>query len=252
MSQASDAQTAAQPDPNARYASLLASDERVLVVRQRHWFTFIQAARWFVLVLIGGVLAGFLNDQIDDEGLTGPISWVLGKGFIIFVLGGLAGIGWYYLEWRRERYLVTTRRVIETGGVISTYSKDTALSMITDMIVHHPWIGRIIGFGEIDLLTASEQGTNKIRFLPDADQFKRSLLDARHEYELEIGGGKVVHDAAPPAPAPAPVAAPVAASDRLSAEEVDASITRLADLRDRGLITPAEFEEKKQDLLERL
>jgi hypothetical protein len=248
MSQASDAQTAAQPDPNAKYASLLASDERVLVVRQRHWFTFIQAARWFVLVLLAGVLSGFLNDQIDDDGLTGPISWVLGKGFIILVLAGLAGVGWFYLEWRRERYLVTTRRVIETGGVISTYSKDTALSMITDMVVHHPWIGRILGYGEIDLLTASEQGTNKIRFLPDADEFKRSLLDARHEYELEIGGGK----AAQPVAAQ-PVAAPVTpAPERTSAADVDASLTHLADMRARGLITADEFEQKKQELLDRL
>ena len=255
MSQASGTQTSAQPDPNAKYASLLASDERVLVVRQRHWFTFIQAARWFVLILGAGVLAGFLNDKIDDNGLTGPISWVLGKGFIIFVLAGLGGIGWYFLEWRRERYLVTTRRVIETGGVISTHQKDTALPMITDMIVHHPWIGRILGFGEIDLLTASEQGTNKIRFLPDADGFKRTLLDARHEYEMEIGGGRVAQAQAP-APAPPPVAAPAPASaagvGRITAEEVDSSITHLADLRDRGLITPAEFEQKKQDLLDRL
>ncbi len=247
MSQASDTQTAAPPDPNAKYASLLASDERVLVVRQRHWFTFIQAARWFVLVLGAGVLAGFLNDQVPDDGILKPVSWVLGWGFIVFVLVGLGGVGWFFLEWRRERYLVTTRRVIEVGGVISTYSKDTALPMITDIFVGHPWIGRLLGYGEIDLLTASEAGTNKIRFLPDADEFKRSLLDARHEYEMEIGGGRVA-----PAPAAAPAPAPPAASDRLSAEEVDSSITRLADMRDRGLITPAEFEEKKQDLLDRL
>ena len=37
-----------------------------------------------------------------------------------------------------------------------------------------------------------------------------------------------------------------------SAEDVDASLTRLADMRDRGLITPAEFDEKKRELLDRL
>ena len=237
-------------DERERFASLLASDERVLLVRQRHWFTFIQAARWFVLILVAGVLVGFLNDQVPNDGVAGPISSVLGWGFIVLVLAGLAGVGWYYLEWRRERYLVTTRRVIETGGVISTYSKDTALSMITDMVVGHPWIGRILGFGEIDLLTASEAGTNKIRYLPEADQFKRALLDARHEYEMEIGGGRVAQEAPAPVAAPAAVAAP--ATGRLTAEEFDASLTRLGDLRDRGLISPAEFEQKKQELLDRL
>ncbi|HEU5211508.1 MAG TPA: PH domain-containing protein, partial [Gaiellaceae bacterium] len=161
------------------------------------------------------------------------------------VLIGLLGVGWYYLEWRRERYLVTTRRVIEAGGIISTFSRDTSLQMITDMLVSHPWLGRILGYGQIDLLTASEAGTNRIRFLPRADEFKRSLLDARHEYELEVGGGKAAHEAAvTPAPAPADA--------KLSGEEVDSSITHLAGLRDRGLITPEEFEQKKQELLDRL
>ena len=93
MSQATDTQPAPPRAPDAKYASLLASDERVLLVRQRHWFTFIQAARWFVLVLGAGVLAGFLNDQVPDDGVLGPVSWVLGRGFIVFVLVGLAGVG---------------------------------------------------------------------------------------------------------------------------------------------------------------
>jgi hypothetical protein len=58
----------------------------------------------------------------------------------------------------------------------------------------------------------------------------------------------VVTAAAPPTP-PAP-ASPAPA--RLTAEEVDVSLSRLADMRDRGLITQAEFDEKKKQLLDRL
>jgi hypothetical protein len=119
--------------------------------------------------------------------------------------------------------------------------------MITDMLVGHPWIGRIVGYGEIDLLTASEAGTNKIKFLPDADGFKKALLDAKYEHELDVGGAHGARDSAPVAPQPAR-----AAAERITGEEVDASITHLADLRDRGLITAAQFEEKKRELLDRL
>jgi Short C-terminal domain/Bacterial PH domain len=233
-------------DQTARYASLLASGERVIVVRQRHWFTFVQAARWFVLVLAVGVLFEVLNGQLGDSGVSGVLSTGLGWGFLIFAVVGLGGLGWYFLEWQRERYLVTTRRVIEAGGVINKYSRDTSLPMITDMVVGHPWIGRILGYGEIDLLTASEAGTNKIRYLPDADGFKRALLDAKYEHELEVGGGRAARDDV------SATAPPPASRDRLSADEVDASITRLADLRDRGLITAAEFDQKKQQILDRL
>jgi hypothetical protein len=149
--------------------------------------------------------------------------------------------------WRVERYIVTTRRVIEAGGVINKYTRDTTLSMITDMVVGHPWLGRIVGYGEIDLLTGSEQGTSKIRFLPDADGFKKALLDAKHEYEMEVGGGRALQEVVSAVPAPPPAAAP-----GTTADEVDASLSRLADMRDRGLITQAEFDEKKKQLLDRL
>src|SRR5262245_36921897 len=92
-------------DDTARFASLLASGERVLAVRRRHWFTFIQAARWFLLVVAVGVLVGLANGPAPDDGTFGFLGTILGWGFGIFLVIGLAGVGWYNLEWRRERYL---------------------------------------------------------------------------------------------------------------------------------------------------
>jgi hypothetical protein len=230
-------------DESSRYASLLATGERVLLVRQRHWLSFLEAGRWFALALGAGILALAINGGVPDDGFFGFLSTLLGWGFWLFLLIGLAGVGWHFLEWRVERYLVTTRRVIEAGGIINKYARDTSLQAITDMIVGHPWLGRIVGYGEIDLLTASEAGITKIRFLPEADAFKKELLDARHAYELELEGG------ARPEAAVAPAASTRAG---LSAEEVDSSLSRLADMRDRGLITQQEFDEKKRELLDRL
>ncbi len=243
-------------DANARYTSLLASGERVILVRQRHWLTFLEAGRWFVLALAIGLVLLFFGSSLDDGGISGFFGTILDWGFWIFLTIGVLGVGWYFLVWHFERYLVTTRRVIEAGGVINKYSRDTSLSMITDMLVGHPWLGRIVGYGEIDLLTGSEAGRSKIRFLPDADGFKKALLDAKHEYEMEIGGGRVLQEAVaaahePPAPQPAPTP-PSASRASLTADEVDASLSRLADMRDRGLITQAEFDEKKRELLDRL
>ncbi len=243
--------TAAPADLTARYASLLASGERVILVRQRHWLTFLEAGRWFVLAFGCGVLLLILGQQFDDDGVSGFFSTLLNWGFWLFLIAGILGIGWFDLVWRVERYIVTTRRVIETGGLINKYTRDTTLSMITDMIVGHPWLGRMVGYGEIDLLTGSEQGTSKIRFLPDADGFKKALLDAKYEHEMEVGGGRALQEVAaavPHTPEPAPPPSPGA----LTAEEVDVSLSRLADMRDRGLITQAEFDEKKKQLLDRL
>ena len=243
-------QTGVPDEPTARYASLLASGERIVLVRQRHWLTFLEAGRWFVLSLGCGILLLILGQQFGDGGVSGFFGTLLNWGFWIFLLIGLAGVGWFFLVWRVERYIVTTRRVIETGGVINKYTRDTTLSMITDMLVGHPWLGRIVGYGEIDLLTGNEQGTSKIRFLPDADGFKKALLDAKYEHEMEVGGAKALQEVV--AAAPVQAAAPPPPRPGSTAEEVDAALSRLADMRDRGLITQAEFDEKKKELLDRL
>jgi hypothetical protein len=196
MSETTPATTdTAPPDLTAQYASLLATGERVLLVRQRHWMVFLDAARWFVGAFFVGIVLAALGQSVPDGGVAGILNTLLSWGFWLFVVVGLAGIGWYSYTWRVERYIVTTRRVIEAGGVVNKYTRDTTLSMITDMLVNHPWLGRIFGYGEIDLLTASEQGTSRIRFLPDADAFKRELLDAKHEYEMEVGGGHALEKA---------------------------------------------------------
>ena len=227
----------------SKYASLLATGERVLLVRQRHWLTFLEAGRWFVLAFGVGLLTLLLDQAVPDDGVVGFLGTLLDWAFWLFLAIGILGVGWYFLVWRLERYLVTTRRVIEAGGVINKYAKDTSLGAITDMIVGHPWLGRIVGYGEIDLLTASEAGTSKIRFLPEADAFKRSLLDAKHQHELEVGGGRVLQET---------VASAQPKGHDLSADDLDSALSRLAELRDRGLLTQTEFDAKKRELLDRL
>jgi hypothetical protein len=54
----------------------------------------------------------------------------------------------------------------------------------------------------------------------------------------------------PGTPAPAAQAAP--AARQLSADEITKALGDLADLRDRGAISPEDYEAKKQDLLGRL
>jgi uncharacterized membrane protein YdbT with pleckstrin-like domain len=230
----------------SKYDSLLATGERVLLVRQRHWLTFLEAGRWFVLAVVIALLSKALDTAVPNDGVAGPLSTLLNWAFWIALGVGLIGLVWYFLVWRVERYLVTTRRVIEAGGVINKYTHDTSLQAITDMNVGHPWLGRIVGYGEIDLLTAAEAGTSKIRFLPDADGFKKALLDAKQEHELEVGGGRAMQEAV------AVVQPEPAASDGMSAEELDNALSRLADMKDRGLITQAEFDQKKSELLDRL
>ena len=181
------------------------------------------------------------------------LGWATG----VFLLIGVLGVGWYVIVWRVERYIVTTRRVIETGGVINKWSRDTSLEMITDMIVDHPAPRAHLRLRrDRPSRPPPNRATNKIRFLPDPDGFKKALLDAKQEHALELAGGGKGRRRGPGSSRDRSEAArepgEPRSRQRTSAEEVDASLTRLADMRDRGLITQAEFDEKKKQLLDRI
>ena len=87
-------------DATSRYDSLLATGERVLLVRQRHWLTFLEAGRWFVLALGAGIAALVLDQTIPDDGIAGFLGTLLNWGFWLFLTIGLLGVGWYFLVWK--------------------------------------------------------------------------------------------------------------------------------------------------------
>jgi hypothetical protein len=97
--------------------------------------------------------------------------------------------------------------------------------------------------------------------------FKKAMLDAKHEFEVDMERsgwqpGPPIRDAAPTSNAAgAPAAATTGATSpapsapsapKADPDEVTRTLANLADLRDRGAITPEEYELKKADLLSRL
>jgi hypothetical protein len=91
--------------------------------------------------------------------------------------------------------------------------------------------------------------------LSQAQTFKRTMLDEKHKLEQEAFQipAPPLRAAPPPPPEPAPALPPAAPTPRqMSSEEITSALGDLADLRDRGAISPEEYEAKKQDLLGRL
>ena len=178
------------------------------------------------------------------------------------MIGGLAYLGWQVLRWVNEEFVVTTRRVLQMEGVLNKQLVDSSLEKINDAVLTQSIFGRIFGFGDLDILTASESGISRLRMLKDADGFKRAMLEAKHELELELSGARPLPS--PPlrapsgpssGPAPAPSAAPAAEPSRraeMTPDELTRTLASLADLRDRGAISPEEYEAKKADILRRL
>ncbi|MFL5770553.1 MAG: SHOCT domain-containing protein, partial [Chloroflexota bacterium] len=118
------------------------------------------------------------------------------------------------------------------------------------------------GFGDLEILTASETGISRFRMLVQPVKFKREMLDAKLEYERDIAGSGYVtspplrvesYGSGPPSDDTVSTSLPpTPPTQALSRDEVTQTLNSLADLRDRGAISPEEFERKKADLLARL
>jgi hypothetical protein len=243
--------------------SLLAGGERIILSRRQHWITFVDQAKWAILGAVGAIVLLILSANMKGDGIGGFLGGAFGWIALALLVVALVWIPWQYLRWVNLEYILTNRRVIQLSGVLNKRASDSSLEKINDAILSVSMLGRALGFGDLEIQTASESGIERMHLLVDAPGFKRGMLDAKHELELELSGGNppgpalratteaqpagAVPSMAPPAVAPAP-----ASPAPMSPEGVTNAIERLSALRTSGAITAEEFEAKKADLLKRL
>lgn len=161
--------------------------------------------------------------------ILAALSYELAKAWIMaFYIAPLMYFLWELLEWRRREYILTDRRVVRQEGVFSVSSFDAPLDKINNVFHQQTLIGRLLKYGRVGLETASEQGTTVFDFLSRPLDFKNAIVRQR---ELYRGPG----------------------SANVSPQRsIPQLIEELASLRDRDLITPAEFEAKKRSLLDKM
>ena len=239
--------------------SRLGSGEQVIRREHQHWFVVVADARYAIVAWLIALGLLILSGAIPNDSGGQNLRQVIGYVVLVLVVGGLLYAAWQLLRWQNEEFAVTSRRVLKTEGVLNKSIIDSSLEKINDAILTESLVGRMFGFGNLEILTASESGISHRRMLRQADDFKRALLDAKHDLELELSGarpmpGPALRAGAPLTPAPsAPPSSPAAPpAPSMSADDVTRTLASLADLRDRGAISAEEYEAKKADLLGRL
>ena len=203
--------------------NLLGKNEQVLFVTRQHWLVLageilsesILSVAWLVLVSI--IWAVWV-----------PQVWVaLGYLLLVFPLISL----WRdVLVWSNRKYVVTSHRVIQITGMFSKNVTDSSLEKVNDVKMHQSFMGRLLDYGDIEILTASELGVNNFMRIGQPIKYKTAMLNAKEKLEH--------------APAKAE-------SGRLVRNVVDL-LAQLDELRQHGVLTEAEFQSKKAELLKQV
>jgi membrane protein YdbS with pleckstrin-like domain len=171
------------------------------------------------LALVGAGLAW----NLLDPSLALPLA--LSAGAVALVLLGMTLVKWIVL--RSHDFVLTNRRVILEEGILSRRSMDASLGKINNVEHRQTLWGRLLGYGDVEIDTASETGTTRFTGISRPLDFKREILGATEAYRQ--GGAPL----------------PVAAAPLSPAEK----IRQLKGLLDEGLISPQEFEAKRKELL---
>ena len=262
---------------------LLSTGETVVHREKQHWWVFVWGAKWTIFAIIVAILLFAVGNGLAADGASGFVKTVTGWVSAGLLVVGLAFLVWTTMTYLSQEYVVTNRRVIQVSGVVNKRAVDSSLEKINDAVLTQSVFGRALDFGDLEILTASDAAISDFHMLKHPIAFKKAMLDAKHEYERDVAGGSYVDTppmrpaaaagvtgAAAPSPAvasaatigtsgpigdetvssPSPGGAATTAS--MDPDEVTRTLSSLADLRDRGAITPEEYERKKADLLSRL
>lgn len=202
---------------------LLNEDEEIALDLHPHWEFFVKPAAALVAAVAFGVFV------LTRENMPGLLDAVAG----VLVLAALVWFGVTYLRWITTNFVVTTDRLIYRHGVLSKHGIEIPLERVNTVFFSQTILERMLGSGDLVIESAGEMGRQNFSNVrkPSAVQNEIYRQMESNENRKFDRIGRV----------PQPVAGSVADQ-----------IKDLDDLRRQGLISDAEFDAKKADLLDRM
>lgn len=197
----------------------LNENEEIVHELRPHWTFFAGPAAALLVTL---VVAIWVTARFDRSWLTQ-----------VAILVVLAALGWVVARWAKwytTSFTITTDRLIHRHGVFTTHGKEIPLERLNDVSFKKTVIQRIVGAGDLVVESAGEQGQQVFDHFPHPEF-------VQNEIHLEIEAAQ------------ARDAARQAESRELSPLE---QLEKLDELRQRGVISQAEFDAKKAQLLDKL
>jgi uncharacterized membrane protein YdbT with pleckstrin-like domain len=212
---------------------LLNDNEDIVLDLRPHWMYFLEPIYGIGVLLLVTIFIAWVSSSFNTTFLW----YALGIAFVAW----LAWTGWRLVNWNSINFVVTTDRVIYRSGVLSKSGIQIPLERINNVNFHQRLWERMFGAGDLLIESAGTSGQSRFSDVNHPDHIQNVIYKAMETNENK-GWQQVAHAASQVADAATP-AAPVAGVSL--AQE----LATLEGLRDRGTITPEEFERQKQRLL---
>ncbi len=203
----------------------LKKDEKLLIIIRQHWIKLVLPIfAWLLLTII--LLWWMTNYSI---------------AFIIILLTAIYPL-LEYINWKYNLWGVTNMRVVDESGFFTRYSKESPLDKINNVEYDQPILGRILGYGNVDIQTAAEMGETKYSLIHHPKLLKDTITHAQEEY-------KKIQIASQATQLAKAIAENTNFSNVPSQQMIADELHKLFDLLQKGAITPEEYLAQKNKLL---
>jgi len=201
------------------------SSEELVLDLHPHWWFFAKSAAVLAVVFVLSVFAQ-LNDWPDF------LKMIAGAGLLVTLV-------WFvqrYIAWVSTHFVLTSDRVIFRSGIIAKKGIEIPLERINTIFFHQRIFERMLGLGDLDIESASKDGAQRFDDIknPSAVQneiYQQMERNSNKQADRISGGINRAHT---------------------GGESIPDQIAKLSALRDQGVLTEAEFQTKKADLLGRM
>ncbi len=153
--------------------SFLLSEEKIIFETNPHGFLmlFPEILGIFLLLLFPKYLPPFFLKM----GVFSPWILITLEGGIIILMIVI------FLEWLYTKYYLTNLRLVEKRGVIGKIIVSISLDKVQDVKCKFGIIGRIFGFGDLEIESAGTLGKIIFNFIPSPRKFQEKIQKAIQE-----------------------------------------------------------------------
>lgn len=142
--------------------------ESLVMKAHQHWVVLVRPLLLPLLLIVVAVVYDLIPNW------TPPLP----QSVVTLVLLALAVL-WMvvvYIRWRSRGFTVTDRRVLLDTGVFSRSSKVIALDRVQDITTNQSLLGRMLGYGRIEIDSAGAAGAEILTDIPHPNKFRDEVF----------------------------------------------------------------------------
>ena len=187
-----------------------------------HWWYFAEAA----FALVGSIVLSIVVLTMVDS----PDTWLKFVCLALILVSAL----WLvirYLQWATTNFVITSDRVIFRHGVIAKSGIEIPLERVNSVHFNQSIFERILGAGDLLIESGAEGGQQRFTDVKNPDRVQNLIHS-----QMELNESRMFRGPGGAQP--------------FGGADIATQLEKLEALRDRGSLTPEEFEAQKRRLLD--